>query len=148
MIFFMSLISCSRQGFHFFDGEKVARNIVTFRAADQKTDRSTRMTMIRVFASMEEASRRLVANRPQLLLVDGIRICLVLREGELRAVQDKCTHNGESLSKGAVNYLGEVVCPWHGYRFDLRTGRESDERSRDLVTYPISTTEEGVFINI
>ena len=106
------------------------------------------MTMIRVFASMEEASKRLTTNRPQLLIVDGIRICLVMRDGELMAVQDRCTHNGESLSKGTVNYLGEIVCPWHGYRFELRTGRESAERSHDLVTYPISTNEEGVFINI
>jgi 3-phenylpropionate/trans-cinnamate dioxygenase ferredoxin subunit len=97
---------------------------------------------------MEEAQSRLVANKPQLLIVDGVRICLVLRDGELSAVQDRCSHNGESLSKGTVNYLGEVVCPWHGYRFDIRTGRESAERSNDLITYPVSSTSEGVYINI
>lgn len=62
------------------------------------------------------------------------------------AVEDTCTHNGESLSRGVVNFVGEVVCPWHGHRFNLKTGRESQERSRDLVTFPIRVDEEGVFI--
>jgi nitrite reductase/ring-hydroxylating ferredoxin subunit len=106
------------------------------------------MATIKVFSDMQEAQSRLTVNKPQLLIVEGVRICLVLRDGELLAVQDKCTHNGESLSKGTVNYMGEVVCPWHGQRFDLRTGRESGERSRDLVIYPISNTPEGVFINL
>ena len=106
------------------------------------------MASIKVFADMDEAARRLSVNRPQLLIVDGVRICLVLHDGKLSAVQDRCTHNGESLSKGTVNYIGEVVCPWHGHRFNLETGRESTERSQDLVTYPISNTPEGIFINL
>ena len=104
--------------------------------------------MVKVFENMEEAERRLTVNKPQLLIVDGVRICLVLHEGILSAVQDRCTHNGESLSKGTVNYIGEVVCPWHGHRFNLRTGRESGERSNDLITYPITNTPEGIFINV
>ena len=104
--------------------------------------------MVKVFSNMQEAESRLTVNKPQLLIVDGVRICLVLRDGELSAVQDKCSHNGESLSKGTVNFMGEIVCPWHGHRFDLRTGRESTERSGDLATYPISNTEDGIFINL
>jgi nitrite reductase/ring-hydroxylating ferredoxin subunit len=106
------------------------------------------MSLVKIFGSMEEASRRLTANKPQLLVAGSERICLVLRNGTLCAVQDKCSHNGESLSKGIVNYVGEVVCPWHGHRFDLITGRESAERSADLVTYPVTTNNEGVFIQI
>ena len=97
---------------------------------------------------MEEAELRLTANKPQLVIAEGIRICLVLKDGTLLAVEDRCSHNGESLSKGTVNYLGEVICPWHGHRFDLKTGREAAERSRDLVTYPITANNEGVFIQI
>lgn len=64
------------------------------------------------------------------------------------AVQDSCSHNGESLSKGTVNYLGEVVCPWHNYRFELSTGRECSMRSADLRTYPIKVDVDGFFIGI
>lgn len=88
----------------------------------------------------------LAVNCPRLLLADGKRICLVRTADRLLAVEDRCTHNGESLSKGQVNYLGEVVCPWHGHRFNLVTGRESAERSRDLQTFPVRVDEGGVFV--
>ena len=104
------------------------------------------MEWIKLFSSVEEAHQRLQEDSPQLLVVNGISICLVRRGNYLFAVENKCSHNGESLSKGAVNFLGEVVCPWHGYRFNVKTGRESGERSRDLITYPVKQNEEGVFI--
>src|SRR5258708_37022730 len=90
------------------------------------------MDWIQVFSSAAEARLQLAENKPQLLIVHGKRICLVLREGRFYAIQDTCTHSSESLSKGAINYLGEVICPGHGYCFSLKTGRESAERSRDL----------------
>lgn len=106
------------------------------------------MRWIKLFASREEAEHRLTENKPQLLIVDGKRICLVKREQALLAVSDTCTHNGESLSKGTVNYLGEIICPWHGYQFNLSSGREFRERSTDLAIFPIRQDEEGVFIGL
>lgn len=90
----------------------------------------------------------LVMNQPRLLLIEGKRICLVRTPDGLRAVADRCTHNGESLSKGNLNFLGEVVCPWHGHRFNLRTGRESTERSGDLEVFPTRLDEAGVFVGL
>jgi nitrite reductase/ring-hydroxylating ferredoxin subunit len=75
----------------------------------------------------------------------GKRICLVKHEGKFLAVSDRCTHNGESLSKGKVNHLGEIVCPWHGHQFNLKSGREAQERSSDLECFPVNT-EQSVFI--
>jgi nitrite reductase/ring-hydroxylating ferredoxin subunit len=104
------------------------------------------MEWIKVFSSADEARQRLRENVPQLLLIREQAICFVMRKGSFYAVENKCTHNGESLSKGLVNFLGEVVCPRHGYRFNLKTGRECAERSRDLLIYPVKENEEGVFI--
>lgn len=106
------------------------------------------MDWIKIFPDSESARKVISTDRPQLVIIGTRRICLVLHNEKFLAIEDKCSHNGESLSKGTVNYLGEVVCPWHGYRFKLTTGRESDERSRDLVTYPIKENEEGVFIGV
>ncbi len=72
----------------------------------------------------------------------------MLHDDKFFGVQDSCSHNGESLSKGAVNYLGEVVCPLHHYQFDLMSGRECSSRSRDLITYPVKIDESGFFIGI
>ena len=106
------------------------------------------MEWIKIFSSEEEARKRIAADQPQLLVVHGKRICLVLHQEVFQAVQDTCSHNGESLSKGRVNYLGEIVCPWHNYRFDLKTGRACDSSCRDLATYPIKSDGDGFFIGI
>ncbi len=85
---------------------------------------------------------------PQLVIIGDRRIALILHEGTFLAVQDSCTHNGESLSKGKINFLGEIICPWHGYRFDLRTGRACDSSCRDLVTYEVKADATGLYLAI
>lgn len=37
------------------------------------------------------------------------------------ALDNSCTHQGAALAEGYVEG-GTVSCPWHGWRFDLRTG--------------------------
>ena len=106
------------------------------------------MEWIKIFDADEKRLESIALNNPQLLLVRGKRICLVHGEGQWLAVEDTCPHKGESLSKGLVNYLGEVVCPWHGHRFNLKSGREGEQRSRDLETYPVRLDEEGLFIGL
>lgn len=106
------------------------------------------MNWVQIFPSAGVARQRIAENRPQLVIVHGKRICLVLRQGRFCAFQDTCPHNGESLSKGTINYLGEVICPWHGYRFNVKTGRESSERSPDLEMFLIREDDTGFYIGI
>ncbi|MBK7649831.1 MAG: Rieske 2Fe-2S domain-containing protein [Flammeovirgaceae bacterium] len=106
------------------------------------------MQWVKIFASAEEADNILIENKPQLVVANGKRICLVKREGKYLAVGDRCTHNGESLSKGKVNYLGEIVCPWHGHQFNLKSGREIQERSPDLECFPVNVEQSGFYLGI
>ena len=106
------------------------------------------MEWIKIFSGAAEARTRLVPGKPQLLMVGKTRICLAFVNGDFRAVQDACTHNGDSLSKGTINYLGEIICPWHNYRFDLATGKACDSSCADLRTFPIKLDESGFFIGI
>jgi 3-phenylpropionate/trans-cinnamate dioxygenase ferredoxin subunit len=106
------------------------------------------MEWIRVFSSIDEAKSRLAGRSTQLLIIGRERICLATFNDEFYAVQDACSHNGESLSKGAINFAGEIVCPWHNYRFDLRTGRACDSDCRDLKRYPLKWDGTGFFIGI
>jgi nitrite reductase/ring-hydroxylating ferredoxin subunit len=103
---------------------------------------------VKIFEAKDEAVQRVPVNHPRLLLVNGIRICLVNHDGIFHAVQDACPHSGEWLSKGQVNYLGEVVCPWHHYQFDLATGKESRSRTRDLHVYPVRIDESGFYVGL
>ena len=106
------------------------------------------MEWIRIFSSVEEARTRLAAKQAQLLIVGRHRICLALTGGRFHAVQDACPHNGESLSGGKVNYAGEIICPWHNYRFDLASGKACDSNCTDLRIYPLREDDTGFFIGI
>ena len=53
--------------------------------------------------------------------VDGIQIALFRSRGEIRAIDGLCPHSGGPLALGNCTD-GIVVCPWHGARFELRSG--------------------------
>jgi 3-phenylpropionate/trans-cinnamate dioxygenase ferredoxin component len=53
--------------------------------------------------------------------VDGVPLVVVRCGGELHAVEDRCTHDGESLGGAQVEGC-EIICPRHGARFCLRSG--------------------------
>ncbi len=106
------------------------------------------MEWLKVFRSEEEAKQRMSQKSLQLLILNGERVCLAYTQQGFFAVQDKCTHNGDSLSKGHLNHMSEVICPWHNYCFNLQTGSEAQDRSKDLKTYPIRVDDTGFYIGI
>jgi nitrite reductase/ring-hydroxylating ferredoxin subunit len=42
---------------------------------------------------------------------------------ELFAVSRRCRHLAADLANGSIDADGCLVCPWHGSRYDVRTGR-------------------------
>ncbi len=44
------------------------------------------------------------------------------RDGELFAVSRRCRHQLADMSEGSIDAHGCLVCPWHGARYDVRTG--------------------------
>jgi 3-phenylpropionate/trans-cinnamate dioxygenase ferredoxin component len=63
----------------------------------------------------------LSATAPFVAEVDGVAVAIVRCGGELYAVEDRCTHDGESLGEAPVEDC-QIICPRHGSRFCLRTG--------------------------
>ena len=53
--------------------------------------------------------------------VDGEKICIVNVEGKYYTIGSICTHEGGPLADGTLEGY-EVECPWHGSKFDVRTG--------------------------
>jgi 3-phenylpropionate/trans-cinnamate dioxygenase ferredoxin subunit len=80
-----------------------------------------------------------------------------LQSGELRAVMNRCPHKGAPICQGIIGGVwdspgpGELtfeatrqvlVCPWHGFEYDLKTGREVCWKGAgSLRMYPIE--DEG-----
>ncbi|MDE3090664.1 MAG: non-heme iron oxygenase ferredoxin subunit [Chloroflexota bacterium] len=54
--------------------------------------------------------------------VNGKSVLVANWEGTFFATQDLCTHDGGTLGDGEL-IDGEIECPRHGGRFDLKTGR-------------------------
>jgi nitrite reductase/ring-hydroxylating ferredoxin subunit len=55
-------------------------------------------------------------------LPGGTELALYNVEGEFFAIENFCPHRGAPLADGII--CGHVVeCGWHGWRFDVRTGR-------------------------
>jgi 3-phenylpropionate/trans-cinnamate dioxygenase ferredoxin subunit len=53
--------------------------------------------------------------------IDGYPVVIVRCGESLFAVEDRCTHDGETLAGADVEGC-EIICPRHFARFDLRTG--------------------------
>jgi nitrite reductase/ring-hydroxylating ferredoxin subunit/uncharacterized membrane protein len=57
--------------------------------------------------------------------VDGMRVLVSRRHGEIFAIGETCSHMGGPLAEGQLE--GDSVrCPWHGSRFALEDGRVLD----------------------
>ena len=49
------------------------------------------------------------------------------RDGRIFAIENRCPHRQGPLCEGIVGG-GKVICPLHGHKFDLTTGKGSDPR--------------------
>src|SRR6188472_3366360 len=56
--------------------------------------------------------------------VDGRKVGVFNADGELYAIEDRCSHDDGPLAEGPFDPDARTVeCPRHGSLFDLRTGR-------------------------
>lgn len=53
--------------------------------------------------------------------IDGRAIVIYREDGNLFAIDDRCSHAGARLSGGKARN-GTIMCPLHGARFNLATG--------------------------
>jgi 3-phenylpropionate/trans-cinnamate dioxygenase ferredoxin subunit len=90
----------------------------------------------------------LADNEQKLVLVGGARVLLIRSEGQYFAVQNRCTHDDESLLGGMVRKC-TIVCPIHGARFRLRDGRPFGPPAfESLQTYPVRISGEDVEVAV
>lgn len=79
--------------------------------------------------------------------LDGTHIALFRRGGEVFALGDACPHMGAPLSDGYVDGRN-VVCPWHGWVFDLRSGRTEFDDEAGVPVYRVVVEGDDVFVEI
>ena len=75
------------------------------------------------------------------------RIALFRVEGEVFALDETCPHRGGPLHDGVVD-RGVVLCPWHQWQFDLRTGCSPVNPLSRVRVYPVRLEGREVFLEI
>lgn len=61
-------------------------------------------------------------DRGRLVRARGREVAVFLVDGQVRVVDNACLHAGGPLADGAV-VDGCVICPFHGWVYELGTGR-------------------------
>lgn len=74
------------------------------------------------------------------------RVIALYRVGdEFFALDGICPHAGGPLGKGVVSGT-RVTCPWHGWQFDVRTGRHCLSANIAQETLPVEVENGEVYV--
>lgn len=102
--------------------------------------------------------------RQRIVVLEGRSVGVFFRDDRWFAIRNVCPHHGAELCRGvtsgAVRMTDEfelvyeldnqiIRCPWHGFEFDLRTGRSLvDPEGLRVKTYDIAVEEGSVTVTI
>jgi nitrite reductase (NADH) small subunit len=74
-------------------------------------------------------------------------ICVANVNGTISAMDNVCLHRGGPLGQGMIEGL-KVVCPWHGWAYDAKTGAAEQNPSAKVAVYPLKIENGDVLIEI
>lgn len=93
--------------------------------------------------------------------ISGRQIAVFNVEGEYHALLNFCPHQGGPVCEGVVagnfgvdeagqlvyeNDLGTVACPWHGWQFEIDTGRHVAKSNYKIPTYDVVVEDGDIYI--
>ncbi len=103
---------------------------------------------------LQPGQRRIVEVPPHSIGVFNI-------DGKFHAIRNVCPHYGAPLCQGSVHAThkpadvhqyevalqGRVLrCPWHGWEFDIPTGKGLYDKNSRVMTYPVEVDAKGDII--
>jgi len=93
------------------------------------------------FAALKDGEGRIV--RPA-----GVEVALFREGDQVFALGNTCLHTGAALGEGFV-VDGCAVCPWHGWRYDLKSGRRIPLiGDLGVETFPVRIDDGAVVVTI
>jgi nitrite reductase (NADH) small subunit len=80
-------------------------------------------------------------------VVEGLSICLANIAGELSALDNWCPHRRGPLGQGWIEGKA-VVCPWHSWAFDAKTGLAEYPEGERVAVFPVRLDGNEILIEI
>ena len=74
-------------------------------------------------------------------------VALANVEGEIFAVDGICAHQGGPVGKGQLTGC-LVTCPWHGWQYDVRSGRQPLHASVKWATFQVRVERDTILLHI
>lgn len=94
--------------------------------------------------------------------IDGVEVTVFRIDGEYHAMANYCVHQGGPLCEGelrgsyGVDEEGfewtfdstkrNIVCPWHGWKFDIPTGENVNDDRYVTPTYDVEVDDGVVYV--
>jgi nitrite reductase (NADH) small subunit len=74
-------------------------------------------------------------------------ICIANVNGSITAMDNVCLHRGGPLGQGVIEG-NKVVCPWHGWQFDVTTGEATHNPNARVSVYPVKVERDDVMVEV
>jgi nitrite reductase/ring-hydroxylating ferredoxin subunit len=80
-------------------------------------------------------------------IVEGHPYAVCNKEGEIHCLDGECPCTGGPLSQGAIRH-DLLVCPWHGWRFDYKTGICAYDDSIKIAKFPVKLEGDDIYVDV
>ncbi|MCI0351773.1 MAG: Rieske (2Fe-2S) protein [Acidobacteriales bacterium] len=74
-------------------------------------------------------------------------VCVANVDGNISAMDNVCIHRGGPLGQGIIEG-DKLVCPWHGWQYDPKTGAAAHNPAAKVKVYPIKLEGNDVLVEL
>jgi 3-phenylpropionate/trans-cinnamate dioxygenase ferredoxin component len=89
----------------------------------------------------------LIENAGKRFIINETEIAVFKSNGKIFALNNICPHQHTALIYDGFIEDECVVCPAHGWKFDLRTGKKKSG-SRGLDSYEVKIVDDNIYVKV
>ncbi len=81
------------------------------------------------------------------IVAAGKTLCVANENGSISVMDNECPHRGGPLGQGMLEG-GKIICPWHAWAFDLKTGEAGQSSLAKVQVYEVRVEGEDVLAKL